>query len=187
MPLDRFKLLEWLIAREREEPATKISGLQLMPRAATLCSMDAVPWRAVAIATGELTKLGCISWRYVLYPEETEPPPPHLLNDRNLTQVEDIMVTTNGYALLANLRPAGPGTQITITGGQVVFGNVQNIEIALLLTAAEAKLDALDAPEAAREEARGVLRKMTELATGIGSAAAGSVAAAAIRQALGLP
>jgi hypothetical protein len=152
-----------------------------------LCSTDPTPWKAVARAAAELIRLGCLSWRYVLYPGEPSIPPPHLLNDRTLQQVEDIMVTTGGYTHLANARPVGPGTQITISAGQVAFGNIQNIDISILLSAAEGKLNDLDVPGEAREEARGILRRMGEIVTGVGSTAAGSVAAAAIRQALGLP
>src|SRR5579862_7925558 len=36
--LDRLSLLEWLVAREKEEPATTISGRELLPRASRLCS-----------------------------------------------------------------------------------------------------------------------------------------------------
>ena len=187
MPLDRLRLLDWLIAREREEPGTTLSGRELLPRAAVLCSTDPSPWTAVARTVAELSQLGCISWRYVLYPGDTSIPPSHLLNDRTVQQVEDIMVTTGGYTHIANVRPVGPGTQITISGGQVAFGNIQNIDISFLLSAAEGKLDELDVPDDAREEARGVLRRMGEIVAGVGSSAAGSVAAAAIRHALGLP
>lgn len=187
MPLDRLSLLEWLDARERQEPGTTISGRDLLPRASVLCSTDPTPWKAVARAAAELIQLECISWRYVLYPGEPGIPEPHLLDDRTLQQVENIMVTTGGLTHLANARPVGPGTQITISGGQVVLGNIQNIDIAFLLSAAEGKLNELDVSEEAREEARGVLRRMGETAMSVGSTAAGSVVAAAIRQALGLP
>jgi hypothetical protein len=187
LSLDRLSLLEWLVAREREEPGTTISGRDLLPRASVLCSTDPTPWKAVARAVGELMQLECISWRHVPYPDEPNILSPQLLNDRTLQQVDDIMVTTGGLTHLANVRPVGPGIQITVSGGQVAFGNIQNIDIAFLLSAAEGKLNELDVPEDAREEARGVLRRMGETAMSVGSTAAGSVVAAAIRQVLGLP
>jgi TIR domain len=113
-----LSLLEWLVAREREEPGTTISGRDLLPRASVLCSSDSTPWKAVARAAAELIQLECISWRYVLYPGESSIPAPHLLNDRTLQQVEDIMVTTGGLTHLANVRLVGVETQITISGDQ---------------------------------------------------------------------
>lgn len=132
-------------------------------------------------------QLRCISWRWVPYPGELETLSPELLNDRTLQMVDDIMVTTGGLTHLASLRPTGPGVQITMSGGQVVFGNVQQIDIAFLLRAAEGALDAIDASDETKAEARGVLRKMSEAAMTVGSTAAGSVVAAAVRHVLGLP
>ena len=123
----------------------------------------------------------------MLYPGEASEPKPHLLRDRTFQHVDGIMVTTSGLTHVANSRPIGPSIQITMSGGQVVFGDIQNIDVAVLLQAAEAKLDELDITDEAREDARGVIRRMSEAAVNVGSAAAGSVAAAAIRHALGLP
>ena len=187
MPFDRMALLEWMAAREREEPGVSINGRDLMPRASILCSNDPMPWSAVARAAGELFGLGCLTWRYVLYPGESGPPPPHLINDRTFQQAEDVMVTATGYSMIASVHPPAPGTQITISGGQVAFGNIHNINIFVLLAAAEAQLDEMDVPDEMKEEARGILRKMRDAGTSVGSSAAGSVVAAAIRQALGLP
>ena len=107
MPLDRMALLGWMVAREREEPGTPISGRDLMPRAATLCRDDPTPWNAVARAAGELYQLGCLTWRYVLYPGESSVPPPHLINDRSFQQVDGVMVTSVGYGMFANASSCG--------------------------------------------------------------------------------
>jgi hypothetical protein len=187
MPLDRMALLGWMVARERDEPGIPINGRDLMPRAATLCRDDPMPWNAVARAAGELYQLGCVTWRYVLYPGESSVPPPHLVNDRTFQQADGVMVTSVGYGMFANAHPPAEGTQITISGGQVAFGNIQNIDVFFLLESAEAQIDHLEVPTEVKEEARGILRKMREAGTSVGSSAAGSVVAAAIRQALGLP
>lgn len=187
MPLDRMALLAWMVARERDEPGTSINGRDLMPRGSALCADDPMPWVAVARASGELYRLGCLTWRYVLYPGESTVPPPHLINDRTFQQAEDVMVTASGYGMIAAVHPAGPGTQITISGGQIAFGNIQNIDVYFLLAAAETETAQMDAPDDVKDEARGILRKMREAGTSVGSSAAGSVVAAAIRQALGLP
>ena len=97
------------------------------------------------------------------------------------------MVTPTGYRLIADRSPPGPGTQITISGGQVAFGNIQNIDVFVLFDAAERQIEQMDAPQEVKDEARGIVRKMRDAGAGIGSSAAGSVIAAAIRQALGLP
>jgi hypothetical protein len=187
VPVDRLVLLEWMVARERAEQGLPINGRDLMLRASTLCAGDPSPWAAVARAAGELHSLGCTTWRYILYPGDTGEPPPHLINDRNFQQVEDVMVTPTGYRLIADRHPPGPGTHITISGGQVAFGNIQNIDILVLLAAAETQIEQMDAPQEVKDEARGIVRRMREAGAGIGSSAAGSVVAAAIRQALGLP
>jgi hypothetical protein len=176
-----------MVARERAEQGLSINGRDLVARASTLCAGDSSPWTAVARAAAELHSLGCLTWRYVLYPGETTEPVAHLMNDRTIQQVEDIMVTTAGYRLFADLHPPERGTQITISGGQVAFGNIQNVDIWILLAAAEAQIEHIDAPKDVKEEARGTVRKMREAGVGVGSSAAGSVIAAAIRQALGLP
>jgi hypothetical protein len=188
MPLNRIALLNWLVARERAEAGIPLSGRELMPRAAPLCGDDATPWASVARAAGELRSLGCLDWRYVLYPGEAREPQSFLINDRNFQQVEDIMVAPAGYSLFAAQNPAAPATNITITGGQVAFGNITNVNnIFLLLEAAERQIDLIDASEEEKEEARGALRKMREAGVSAASSAAGSVIAAALRQVLGLP
>jgi hypothetical protein len=187
VPVDRLVLLDWMVVRERAEQGLRINGRDLMARASTLCAGDPRPSAAVARAAGELHSLGCVTWRYVLYPGDTSEPPPHLINYRNLQQVEDVMVTPTGYRLIADRHPPGPGTQITISGSQVAFGNIQNIDIFVLLDATESQIDQMDAPQEVKDEARGIVRRMREAGVGVGSSAVGSVIAAAIRQALGLP
>jgi hypothetical protein len=130
-----------------------------------------------------------VEWRYVPYPGEESEPAPHLINDRNLQQTEEVMVTPQGYRLMADRQPPGPGTQIAIgqVVGPVVVGNVHNIDIFFILEAAERHVEQMDVPEEVRSEARGVLRRMRESGAGIASNVTGSVVAAALRQVLGLP
>jgi hypothetical protein len=185
-----MRLLRWLVAREREEQATPLNGRDLLSRGAQLCGDDPSPWASVARAVGELRGLGCLEWRYLFYPGETHEPAPHLLTERTVQQIEDVMVAPTGYRLFADLERKDETTSITIgqvSVGQFALGNIQNVDFFVILQAAEQQLEQMDFDEDAKNEARGILRKIRETGGSVTSSAAGSVLAAALRQVLGLP
>lgn len=189
MAVDRFALLEWLVQREDDEPGVEIDGAQLMTRAAHLHDSDQYPWAAVARAAAELRRLGWVEWRYELPMGRGQEPPPHLLSDQDFRQTRAITVTSDGHSVLAARKPAAPAQQINIiqsTVGQLALGDIANIDLFVILNAAEQQLDTIEAPEEAKEEARGVLRRMRETGATIATTAAGSVLATAVRQAIGL-
>jgi hypothetical protein len=188
--VDRFALLEWLVHLEDTEPGTEIGGPELMTRAGHLNHGDQYPWMSVARAAAELKRLGCIDWRYENWPDRQQEPPLHLMNDQDMQHVRGIMVTHIGHTTLAARRKSSPAQQVNIvqsTVGQLALGDIDNIDLFLIIEAAERCLDAIDAPSEAKEEARSALRRMRDAGASIATNAAGSVLATALRQALGLP
>lgn len=190
MAVDRFELLAWLVRREDDEPGVELSGATILTRAAHLNAGDEPAAMEVARAAGELRRLGWIDWRFDVWPGRLSEPPPHVFDDQVMHRVDGIVVAHTGHAVLAARCPIVPTQQINITQstvGQLALGNIANIDILLILEAAERCLDEIDAPEDAKDEARGVLRRMREAGSTIAARAAGSVLATAVRQALGLP
>lgn len=76
---------------------------------------------------------------------------------------------------------------VNSTMGQLALGNISNIDMFVILKAADRALDQIDAPPEAKEEAHGAIRRMRDAGTSLISSTARDVLAAAVRQALALP
>ena len=190
MAVDRFALLDWLVEREDDKPGSELGGPEIMTRAGHLNAGDQYPWMGVARAAAELKRLRCIDWRYESFPDQKQEPPLHLFNEQDMQKVRGIMVTDIGHATLPARRKPIPAQQINIiqsTVGQLALGDIANIDLFVILDAAERCLETIDAPAETKEEARNAIRRMRETGTNIATSAAGSVLATAVRQALGLP
>lgn len=98
-------------------------------------------------------------------------------------QAARISVTSTGRMAVAASRPT---TNISI--GQLAFGGITNIgEVRVLVERAERALDAADAPDEVKQEARSRLRRIAETAAEVGTGAAGDLLASVLRQVGGLP
>ena len=185
-----MKLLEWLADREEIHPGISLNGMTMLQETSGLAGADGLPWEAVARAAADLLKLGLIDWRYVRPFNEVGDTPPHLMDQRYVQRVEDIMVTAEGSAAMAARRSTGGGTTVNIvnsTVGQVALGDISNIDVFVILEAAERALGQLDAPPEVKAEARGVLQRMREAGASVGTGAVAEILAAAVRRAFGLP
>jgi hypothetical protein len=92
----------------------------------------------------------------------------------------DIRVTSQGrIAAQGSSRPS-------VTIGQFALGNISNVDLTVLLSAVEQQVEASDADEKVKEEARGKLHALRDLAektgTGAGGELIGSALATALRQ-----
>jgi aspartokinase len=94
------------------------------------------------------------------------------------------MSTTDALVALRNRRPAA-APQINI--GQLAIGDIHNVDMLVLLDAAEARLDSVDASPEAREESRKVIQRMRDVLTSVGPQVVSETLAAALRSVLGLP
>lgn len=114
---------------------------------------------------------------------------PDLIDQQLLQRTRDIIVTGQGHQALA-ARTKATATQVNIinsTVGQIALGDIRNIDVFVILNAAEQALEQLEAPDDAKSEARTALRRMRDAGASVLSTAAGEVLGAAVRQALGLP
>ncbi len=112
------------------------------------------------------------------------------MDQQYIQRTRGIMIRGEGYAALRDRRPVDAGTTITITNsivGQLAFGDINNIDIFVILDAAERGLDELEAPPEVKAEARGVVQRMREAGTAIGTGAVAELLAAAVRRAFNLP
>jgi hypothetical protein len=190
MPVDPMELLAWIAERERDFPQAPLIGNTLMQEAAGLAGDDGLPWDAVAKAAARLRKRGYLDWDYVLWPNESEEPPPERIDYMNFQRTRDITISGSAQQVLATQGVSNPVTQVNIinsTVGQLALGDVSNIDMFVILEAAERALARIDAPPEAKEEARGVIARMKDAGSSVISAAASEVLAAAVRQGLGLP
>jgi len=161
-----------------------------MQQASGFAGDDGLPWDAVARAAGQLRKLRFIEWEYTLWPNEAREPPAEHIDQQTFQRTRSIMVTSEGLQALAAQAAKDARPQVNIVNsrvGQLALGDIRNIDVFVILDAAERALDEIDAPADAKSEARGVLRRMRELGTSAISATAREVLSAAVRQALGLP
>jgi hypothetical protein len=113
----------------------------------------------------------------------------HLFNDGDMQRVRGIVVTEPGHTALAARQKPSPTYQINITEstvGQLALRDIANIDLFVILDAAEQCLDTIDAPQETKEEARSALQRMREAGASIATGAAGSLVATAVRQAIGL-
>jgi hypothetical protein len=187
--VDSFELLEWLVQREEKTRGGELGGPELMMQASHLNAGDQYAWAGVTRAAAELRRRKWIDWRFEDSPGYSQEPPPHLFTDQDMQRVRGIMVTTEGFSALAARRPPAPTHQINIfqsTVGQLALGDIANIDLFLILDAAERCLDNIEGPDDAKEQARGVLRRMREAGTSIATTTAAEVLAAAVRRSFGL-
>lgn len=188
MPVDHMELLAWIAEREDTFPGTSLDGTTLMQQGG-FAGSDGLPWDAVARAAGRLRKLEFIAWDYTLWPNETREPRADLIDQQLLQRTREILVTGQGHQALA-VRTKATATQVNIinsTVGQIALGDIRNIDVFVILNAAEQALEQLDAPDDAKSEARTALRRMRDAGASVLSTTAGEVLGAAVRQALGLP
>lgn len=190
MPVDHMELLAWIADREDAFPGSWLDGTSLMQQASGLARRDGLPWDAVARAAARLRRLGLLDWDYSLWPNESQEPRPEFIDQQLLQRTRNIIVSGRGHeALAARGRKAVP-TQVNIvnsTVAQLALGDIRNIDVFVILDAAERALEQIDAPEEAKSEARGVIRRMRDVGVSAISATTREVLAAAVRQALGLP
>lgn len=189
MPVDHMELLAWIAQREEVFPGAPLDGSTMMQETSGLAGSDGLPWEAVARAAGRLRKLGLIDWEYMRWPNEAQEPRADLIDYQLLQRTRTILVTSQGYQALA-ARAKTPAPQVNIinsTVGQLALGDIRNIDVFVILKAAEQALDQIDAPDDVKSEARGALLRMRDAGASLLSTAARETLAAAIRQALGLP
>jgi hypothetical protein len=192
MPLDHHALLAALVEREESEPGGTLDGSALMQRFGSLCDDPARAWELIARAAGQLRRLGWIDWRYMLWPkDEGREPLTQFIDQQNIQQVQDIVVTEKGLAAHASRKEVQVSTtQINVvnsTVGQLALGDIQNVTLTSVLGAVESAIEAVDAAPEAKAEARGVVRQMRETATSFAGSAVGGVIETALRRSLGLP
>jgi len=98
-------------------------------------------------------------------------------------QAQRIAVTSHGRIAAATSRLPAP---TTVTIGQVAFGNIANVNMSVLISAVEERLEEMEVDEETKEEARGRLHTMRDVAASAGGGAAGDLIGAALRQVLGM-
>jgi hypothetical protein len=131
-----------------------------------------------------------IDWDYSLWPNESQEPRPEFIDQQLLQRTRNIIVTGHRHEALAARAAKAGATQVNIvhsTVGQLALGDIRNIDVFVILDAAERALEQVDAPADAKSEARGAIRRMRDAGASLMSATAREVLAAAVRQALGLP
>jgi len=187
-------LLAWIEAGEKAHPGEHLGGMSMIQEAIGLPGEDsdtARRWDGVARAAAQLHRLRFIDWTYVRPFNEVGETPHDAMDQQYIQRTRDIMIRGEGYAGLRDRRlPAETGTTINITNsivGQLAFGDISNIDMFVILDAAERGLDELEVPPEVTAEARGVLRRMREAGTAIGTGAVAELLAAAIRRAFNLP
>lgn len=109
-----LQLLDWLAQRDGPEDAPEGSEARLSgDDLAELVVMDGVLelppfWRDapayVAQVLGDLRHQQLIAWDWVVWPEDSEPPPPSRLTECHLTRILNVRVTRKGADLAARRR-----------------------------------------------------------------------------------
>jgi hypothetical protein len=190
MPVSPMELLAWIAEREDDYPGAWLDGSSLMQQTAGMAGGDGLPWEAVAKAAGQLRKRGYLDWDYDLWPQESQEPRPEHIDQQNFQRTRNISVSGPGYQALEARKAKSGATQVNIvnsTVGQVALGDISNIDVFVILEAAERALDQIDAPVETKNEVREVIRRMRDAGVSALSSTAREVLAAAVRQALGLP
>jgi|GEM_PF-2917629 len=183
--MDRFELLEWLIAREGEgaPPPDGATLLNELPH-------NGGQWDAVARALGELLQLHWVRGDWLRRPGREREPNPSAMTINELQQYKSFQVTEKGYAMERNRKPqtAGPTFNISdSTIGQLAGGDINNLTIDKFLLAVAEAIDRTPGSDEERREAHAMVGRAREAVLGIGSGAAGGVLAAAIKSVLGIP
>jgi hypothetical protein len=190
MPVDPMQLLQWIAERENDYPGSSLNGSTLMQETSSMAGSDGLPWEAVAKAAARLRKRGHLDWDYDLWPNESQEPKPESIDQQNFQRTKNITITGPGLQALAARVSRDVAAQVNIvnsTVGQLALGNISNIDMFVILDAADRALDQIDAPPAVKEEARSAIRRMRDAGASLVSSTARDILAAAVRHALGLP
>jgi hypothetical protein len=192
MSLDHHALLDALVEREEQEPGATLDGSALLQRFASLGDDPARSWESLARAAGQLRRLGWIDWRYMLWTkDEGREPLPQFIDQQNIHQVQDVVVTGKGLSAHGSRKEVRVSTtQINVinsTVGQLALGGIRNLTFSSVLGAIESSIEAVDVPPEAKAEADGVVRNMRETAISLAGSTVGGVIEAALRHSLGLP
>lgn len=185
-----MKLLAWIAERETDFPGSSLDGSSLMQQTSGLAGDDGLPWEAVAKAATRLRKRGHVDWTYDLWPNESQEPPSESIDYMNFQRTRNITISGSGLQTLAALEAKAASHQLNIVNsfvGQIALGDITNIDLFVILDAADQALDQLDAPQEVKAEARGVIQRMRAVGTSVASGAVAEILAAAVRKALGLP
>lgn len=186
--IDKFVMLEFLADREDAQPGVYPAGGMLFGAAGHLETQQPLRNNSVTRALADLRRLGWIDWVFHASPRYQEEPRAHLLTEENIQQVGDIAVSDAGYRALADRR-AKVGTQLNFinsTIGQVVHGDVTNVDLTAILVAAERELDQLDAPTEEKSRVRETLHQIAEVGKASAAGVTSELLATALRRALGL-
>jgi hypothetical protein len=186
--IDKFVMLEFLADREDAQPGVYPSGGTLFADAGHLEEQQPLRNNSVTRALADLRRLGWIDWVFRPTPRYQEEPRAQLLTEENIQQVGDIAVSDAGYRALADRR-AKVGTQLNFinsTIGQVVHGDVNNIDLTAILIAAERELDHLDAPAEEKSRVRQALHQIAEVGKATATGVTSELLATTLRRALGL-
>jgi hypothetical protein len=192
MSFDHHALLAALVDREECEPGQSLDGADLVQRFHRLAG-DEMRGREVVIqAARQLRRLGWIEWRYMLWPQDRgREPDPQFIDQNNIQKAQDIVVTQPGLAAYASRKQSQVATtQVNIINssvGQLALGDIHNVTLSSVLTAIEEAVERIDGSGEAKEEARGLIRRLRQGAVSIAGSAAGGVIEAAVRRSLGLP
>ena len=106
------------------------------------------------------------------------------MDQQYVQRVRDIMLTGAGYAALKDRAATEPANTINI--GQLALGNITNVDVFVILDAADRLLDQLEAPTEVKDEARGILQRMRSAGQTVASGAAIELLARAVSKAIGL-
>jgi hypothetical protein len=112
-----------------------------MQQTSGMAGTDGLPWEAVARAAAALRKRGYIDWDYDKWPNELEEPPSQQLDYMTFQRTKNITVTGAGYQALEGRKAKPAATQINIVNsivGQVALRDINNIDVFVILKAAEA-------------------------------------------------
>jgi hypothetical protein len=146
-------LLVWIAERETDDPGGWLNGTLLMQETSGLAGDDGLPWEAVAKAAARLRKRGYLAWDYDLWPNESRDPPPECIDQQNFQRAQNITVSGAGFQALAAREAKTASTQVNIvnsTVGQVALGDIRNIDLFVILDAAERALEQTHPPKRRR-------------------------------------
>lgn len=181
MPVDHMELLAWVAQRENAFPGCGLDGGAVMQQASGLAGSDGLPWDAVARAAAQLRRLGLIAWDYSSWPAETMEPSPEFIGQSLFQRTRDIIVTGHGHQALAARIAKESAVQVNSvnsTVGQLAFGDIRNVDVFVILDAAERALAEVEGADQAKTEARRILQRMKAAASSTVSSAAHEVLAA---------
>jgi hypothetical protein len=86
----------------------------------------------------------------------------------------------------SQIEVTGAGRGVAQTARPTIAINVANLDMTVLLSAVEEEVEAVEASEDVKREARSKIREARDVLVGVGTGATGDVLAAALRRVLGL-